>query len=184
LNKYKAGKTKESDNNDIRKFLIINEHLPFEDKMHVALNESAIEAQLQYAGCFILVSNWIKDTQEAINIYISKNFIEKTFEHSTENLGFERLYLENTMRQESIFFVAFVGLILISRIYQSMSDSRLIMKLTYKSVIKKIRRLSYFYDHEKKVTLNAISKEVIDLFEIFNVEVPSKENIAEFIKML
>jgi transposase len=160
LNKYKTGKTKESDNNDIKKYLIINEHLPFEDKMHVMVNELAIEAQLQFSGCLILVSNWIEDTQEALNIYRSKDFIEKSFEHFKEKLGLERIHLKNSRRLESKFFVAFVGLILISRIYQIMSDARLFKKLTYKSLIKKIRRLSYFYDLDKTLLLMQSQKKL------------------------
>jgi transposase len=184
LKKYREGKTKKSDNEDIKKFLVIDKHLPFEDKMHVAVNEPAIEAELETAGCLILLSNWVEDTQEALNIYRSKDFIEKSFEHFKEKLGLERIHLKNSRRLESKFFVAFVALILISRIYQVMSDARLFKKLTYKSVIRKIRRLSYFYDINKNVTLNTITKEVRNLFEIFKVPIPSEENISEFIKML
>jgi transposase len=184
LKKFKEGKIKKSDQDDIKKFLVINKHLPFEDKMHVVVNETALETELETAGCFILLSNWIDDAQEALNIYRSKDFIEKSFEHFKEKLGLERIHLKNSRRLESKFFVAFVALILISRIYQVMSDARLFKKLTYKSVIRKMRRLSYFYDINKKVTLNAITKEVKNLFEIFKVSIPCDEIISDFIKML
>ncbi len=88
-----------------------------------AVKEDACESAKKLYGYFVLLSNDIKDPITALQIYRSKDVVEKAFGNIKERLGGRRMLVSSEASLEGKLFVQFIALIYLSYIRKHMIDS-------------------------------------------------------------
>ena len=84
----------------------------------VKIRHEVIEKELQYKGWLILISNHIYSTTEAIEIYRSKDVVEKGFMKLKNCLDLGRLRVHSDHKMQSKLFIGFIALILMAHIHK------------------------------------------------------------------
>ncbi len=114
----------------------------------VNIREDVIKKELAYAGWLVLVSNHVKDKQEAIDIYRDKDVVEKGFDRYKNCLDLNRFRVhgDNSMHNKS--FVGLIALILMSAIHIVMKDQDMYRDRTMKQLIRTL-------DKQKLQTIDA-----------------------------
>jgi transposase len=137
----------------------------------VNIREDVIQKILACAGWLVLVSNHVKDKQEAIEIYRDKDVVEKGFDCYKNRLDLNRFRVhgDNSMLNKS--FVGYIALILMSAIHMAMNDQDMYRDRTMKQLIRTL-------DKQKLQTIDGnrilypITKEQKDIYEKFGLDLP------------
>ncbi len=73
-------------------------------------NEEAISKHKRnHIGWFVLVSNHIKDTTKALEVYRSKDAVEKCFDDLKNDLDMKRLRIHSAAAMEGRIFIQFIS---------------------------------------------------------------------------
>jgi transposase len=164
------------------KFFIINDSVSKKSKYHLLDNVEEIDKYLRHKGYLILISNHIKDTQEAYNLYINKDCVEKAFKQYKQNLGMKRLYTGNSKRFTNKAIVAFIALILNSHIHHIMSKKNIYRNYTLSKMLSEINRIHVFLDIDGKYYLKVLTKHQKEILDAFEIPLPNRYIINFFIK--
>ncbi len=81
-------------------------------KVKVAARQEKIEARNRYSGFLVLISNHVRDAEEALRIYRSKETAESAFDDLKNGMDMDRLRIHGEAAMEGKAFLAFLALIL------------------------------------------------------------------------
>ena len=87
--------------------------------------QDAINAVEKNHGYFALISNGVKDPLEALDIYRSKDVVEKAFGNLKERLNMRRTSVSSEENLEGKLFIQFIALIYLSYISKAMNTNQL-----------------------------------------------------------
>ncbi|MCX6056489.1 MAG: hypothetical protein NTZ74_16570 [Chloroflexi bacterium] len=90
--------------------------------------QEAIDEAKKNDGFFVFMSNCIKDPFEALDIYRSKDLVEKTFGNLKERLNRRTTTVSSDINLEGKLFVQFIALIYLSYVNKAMSDKNMFKK--------------------------------------------------------
>ncbi len=113
--------------------------------------DAITETEKNY-GYFVLVANGEKDLLEALEIYRSKDFIEKAFGNHKEQLNMRRTFVSSEENLNGKLFVQFVALIFLSYIKKSMHDNNLFKDFTTQELLDEFDVIERFEQLGKKLT--------------------------------
>jgi transposase len=82
--------------------------------VQIKYKDEAIQKQMSRFGYFALLSNEIKGSSEALEVYRKKDMIEKAFDNLKERLGMKRTTVYSDQTLAGKFFLQFLSLIYIS----------------------------------------------------------------------
>lgn len=82
--------------------------------------------------------------QEALHLYRAKDIVEKAFGNLKERLNLRRLLVSSEQGLDGKFFVAFVGLVLVSRLHRLMKDAKLYDELTMDELLDRLDVIEVF----------------------------------------
>jgi transposase len=133
----------------------------------------AIEAAEKNYGYFALISNGVKDPLDALDIYRSKDMIEKAFGNLKERLNMRRTSVSSEENLEGKLFVQFVALIYLSYIKKAMSDQDLFKNYTMQELLDELDIIECFEQPGRKHRIGEMTKKQKGLFESLNVEIPT-----------
>jgi transposase len=179
---YLNDKLPAKDLNVFNKFFIVDNSKSKKSKYHLLDNTEEIEKFLKYEGYLVLISNQIKDPQEAHYLYVNKDCVEKAFRAYKQNLGMHRIFTGSSKRFTNKAVVAFIALILNSHIYRVMSENKLFRNYTCSQMLRQITQLQAFLDIDDKYYLKPITKKQKEIFEAFQIDIPNRYSINYFIK--
>jgi transposase len=91
--------------------------------IQIKYNDEAIIKHTDRFGYFALLSNEVKDSPEALEIYRKKDMVEKAFDNLKERLGMKRTTVFSDQALAGKLFIQFLSLIFISYIHKHMSVS-------------------------------------------------------------
>jgi len=134
--------------------------------------EAMDEAEKNY-GYFTLISNGVKDPLEAIDIYRSKDMIEKAFGNLKERLNMRRTSVSSEENLEGKLFVQFVALIYLSYIRKEMSNQDLFKTYTMQELLDELDIIECFEQPGRKRRMGEMTKKQMNLYTCLGVEVPS-----------
>lgn len=100
--------------------------------------QDAIDNVEKNFGYFVLMSNSIKDSIEALNIYRTKDIIEKAFENLKEHLNMRRESVASEEGLEGKLFLQFVSLTYLCYIKKAMEDNKLFLKYSMKELLDEL----------------------------------------------
>jgi transposase len=135
--------------------------------------QEAISAVEKYYGYFALLSNGVKDPLEALEIYRSKDLIEKAFGNLKERLNMRRTSVSSEEHLEGKLFVQFVALIYLSYIKKAMSDNNLYKDYTLQELLDELDVIERFDKPGRKPKVGEITQKQKDLYACLGVDSPA-----------
>ena len=135
--------------------------------------QEAIEAAVKNYGYFALISNGVKDPLEALEIYRSKDLIEKAFGNLKERLNMRRTSVSSEENLDGKLFVQFVALIYLSYISKAMSDKQLFKSCTLQELLDELDVIERFEQPGRKHHIGEITKKQMALYESLGVAPPA-----------
>jgi len=151
---------------DVKKYLTIRKT---KNGHTVKIKDDALLSQLETTGCLVLISNHIDNAQEALEIYRTKDVVEKGFWRMKTCLDLARLRVHSDKTMQSKIFIGFIALIICAHIHKTMSDNDLYKLWTMKKMLKILERLKIHHikgDH----ILSPLTFDQKKIFRAFGVE--------------
>ncbi len=138
----------------------------------IAKQEAINEARKNY-GYFALISNEIKDSIEALEIYRNKDLVEKAFGNLKERLNFRRTLVSSDLSLDGKLFVEFIALIYLSYIKKKMQDGNLFKKHTMISLLDEFDIIECFEQKGRKLRWGEMTKKQMGLYLEMGIDPPS-----------
>lgn len=135
--------------------------------------QESIGAVEKYYGYFALLSNGVKDPLEALEIYRSKDLIEKAFGNLKDRLNMRRTSVSSEENLEGKLFVQFVALIYLSYIKKAMSDNNLFKDYTLQELLDEMDVIERFDQPGHKPRVGEITQKQADLYAFLGVQCPT-----------
>ncbi len=135
--------------------------------------QDAISEAEKNFGYFALMSNGVKDPLDAIDIYRSKDMIEKAFGNLKERLNMRRTSVSSDENLDGKLFVQFIALIYLSYIKKAMNDHNLFKNYTMQEVLDNLDIIERFEQPGRKHRIGEITKKQAHLFECLGVALPT-----------
>lgn len=136
----------------------------------ICCKEEEIGKKEKSFGYFSLISNDIKDGSEAIDIYRSKDVIEKAYSDLKNRLSLRRTSVSSEENLEGKLFVQFVALIYLSYIKQKMDEKQLFKKYTLQELLDELDIIEAFRQPGKKPVIGEVTQKQRELFRLLDVE--------------
>lgn len=124
-------------------------------------------------GYFALMSNGVKDPLDAIDIYRSKDMIQKAFGNLKERLNMRRTSVSSDENLDGKLFVQFIALIYLSYIKKAMNDHDLFKNYTMQEVLDDLDIIERFEQPGRKHRVGEITKKQANLFKCLGIAVPT-----------
>jgi transposase len=140
-------------------------------KVNVSVRHEAVEQELVHAGWMVLLTNQVKDAQEALRIYRARDAVEKGFLSCKQDLDLRRLRIHSDETMRAKIFVGFIALILKSAIHVVMQEKRLYRDMTMKELIRTLEKLRLQYIAGNRI-LYPLSKGRKDILSAFAFSPP------------
>jgi transposase len=156
---------------DFENYFVIRKNKNQPSGYSVKVRNDAIEKELQHKGWMILISNHIDNATDAIEIYRSKDVVEKGFMKLKNCLDLGRLRVHSDHRMQSKLFVGFIALILMAHIHKVMSDNGMYEHTSLKKMIKTLERLRVQYINDNRI-LYPLTADHKAIFKAFNLPHP------------
>lgn len=134
--------------------------------------DAIAEVEKNY-GYFALISNGVKDPLDALEIYRSKDIIEKAFGNLKERLNMRRTSVSSEENLDGKLFVQFVALIFLSYIKKAMSDNDLFKNFTMQELLDELDIIERFDLPGHRHHIGEMTKKQLYLYECLGVNVPS-----------
>ena len=166
-----SGKRKPEHEKLYAKYFEINE-TPVRGVSLIPKQEPIDKAQRNY-GYFALLSNGIKDPLEALEIYRSKDLVEKAFGNLKERLNMRRTSVSSDESLDGKLFVQFVALIYLSYIKKVMSEQNLFKNYTLQELLDEFDVIERFEQPGREHHIGEMTKKQMELYGCLGVSVPS-----------
>ena len=139
--------------------------------LQVAYDEEAISYHKKNRiGWFVLATNDIKDKVKALEIYRSKDAVEKNFDDLKNDLDMKRLRIHTQATMDGRIFIQFIALILTTRLKEIMREHNWFQNHNLQEVLeemKSIREVSIKGKRKKLVTqLTGFQSEIVELYKL------------------
>ena len=131
-----------------------------------------IEAEKEYAGYFVILTNHYKDPQQVLEIYRNKDVVEKSFNDLKNDLDLDRLRIHTDDAMQGRIFIGFISLILMSYIREKMRVHGMYSKYTFKELIAEVKKLKVIIFKGGKKLLTEVSKSQKVIFNAMEMKVP------------
>lgn len=139
----------------------------------VIVKQKEIDQAKKNYGYFAMLSNEIKDPIKALELYRSKDLIEKAFENLKDRLSFKRTLVSSEQSLDGKLFVEFIALIVMSHIKRKMQESELFKKYTMQEMLDQIDLIECFEQKGRKLRYGEITKKQSDIYEALGIKPPA-----------
>lgn len=135
--------------------------------------QNAIDKAEKNYGYFVLLSNDIKDPLDALQIYRSKDLIEKAFGNLKERLNLRRTSVSSEENLDGKLFVQFVALIYLAYIDTAMREKGLYNSYTLHELLDELDVIERFEYPGKQCHIGEVTKKQLELYQLLGVEAPT-----------
>lgn len=163
-----SGKRKPEHEKDYARYFTVNE-TPVRGLKVTPNNEAMNKARRLY-GCFVLISNEVKDPIEALQLYRTRDVVEKAFGNLKERINCRRTLVSSESSLEGKLFVTFVSLIYLSYIKNRMQENDLFSKYTITGLLDELDVIECFTEPGKAPIQGEVLKKQEDLFTAMDVK--------------
>ena len=140
----------------------------------VRRNEDKINEALKYKGFNIIISNDLRDAQEVLNLYRSKDAIEKTFDNMKNELDMKRLRVHSDTAMTGRTFLGFISLIFYAWLDKKMKEKNLYKAYTQEEVMYEMKKLKIVELSSGKKIMTEITKKQKTLLKALEIPEPQK----------
>jgi len=150
-------------------FFII--HTTPERGTKVEYNEEAIKEHKQKRiGWFVLATNDIKDKVHALEVYRSKDAVEKCFDDLKNDLDMKRIRMHSAATMEGRIFLQFIALLITTRLKEVMNDAGWFHKYNLQEVLNEMKSVRQVQLEGSRTTytteLTGFQKEISKLYHL------------------
>jgi transposase len=139
----------------------------------IQYKNEAIEKHMDNIGYFVLLSNDIKDSVAALEIYRKKDMVEKAFDNLKERLEMKRTSVHSDGTLAGKFFIQFLALIFVSYIHKHMRDNDLYRNYTMQSLLDSLDVIERFDYEGIKSHCSEITEKQKKIYACFGVTPPT-----------
>lgn len=164
-NSLKNGTIKR-DNPSVKKYFKLRKT---QNGLHITRNTIEIEKHLITVGFFVILSNDSKDPQYVLNIYRSKDVVEKSFENLKNELDLDRLHVHSDKAMHGRIFIGFISLILASFIRNVMREQALYKNFTFVSLLSELKKLKIVVFKDNKTVFTEYTKKQKAILKAFGI---------------
>ena len=141
--------------------------------LHIHRNVQAIEKDTALYGFFVILTNDSKDARYVLEVYRTKDVIEKSFDNLKNDLDLNRLNIHSDAAMEGRVFLGFISLILSSYIRNVMHQNKLYKSFTFSSLLTELKKLKLIHFAGGRTMLTEVTKTQKDIFEDFEIKLPN-----------
>ena len=150
---------------DVQKYLTIRKT---KSEHTVKIKDNVAMSEFETTGFLVLISNHIDNAQEALEIYRTKDVVEKGFWRMKVCLDLARLRVHSDRAMQSKIFIGFIALIICAHIHKIMSDNDLYKSWTMKKMLKILERLKIHHIKSDHI-LSPLTKDQKKIFTAFGL---------------
>lgn len=140
-------------------------------KIIVKTKEEEISNTLKNTGYFVILSNYISQPREALELYRNKDCVEKSFDNLKNALDLKRLNLQSQKSMGNRLFIAFIALILKSHIHKIMKANKLYKNLSFNKIVCELKKIKQYTFANNKTVNSEIGKIAKNVLSCFGVQV-------------
>jgi transposase len=168
-----AGKSIDDIDENYRHYLVV--HNTPKRGLRVEFNDEGIRNyRKRYSGFFCILSNKIKDANEALRVYRNKDVVENCFDDLKNHMDMKRLRVHSAQTMDGRLFLQFLALIYVSSIRTKIKEDKSLKYFSVRKVMEEMEtlvRVKYSNRYGQVYTeTTPIQRRIIDLFDI---ELPS-----------
>jgi len=126
----------------------------------------------KFPGYFALISNKEKDPLKALQLYRSKDIIEKAFGNLKERLNMRRTSVSSEENLDGKLFVQFIALMILAYIDKAMRDRSLYKNFTLQGLMDELDIIERFERPGKKPYVGEITKKQLMIYDAMGVAPP------------
>lgn len=126
--------------------------------------DKAMEETRKHYGYFVLLSNEVKDPVTALELYRSRDVVEKAFGNLKDRLNCRRTLVSSDLSLEGKLFVEFIALIYLSYIKKKMQERKLFSKYTMQGLLDELDVIECFTEPGKAIIQGEVLKKQEQLF--------------------
>jgi transposase len=141
--------------------------------IQITVNQEAVTDAKRYYGFFALISNQRMDAITALEVYRTKDVVEKAFGNVKDRMNMRRMLTSSERSLEGKLFVSFVGLILLSYLKKQMQDTRLFETYTMNQVFDTLDVIECYAYPEKRLQSRDLLDKQRDLYQSLGIKPPS-----------
>ncbi len=132
-------------------------------------NQEAINQARERYGFFTLISNDIKDPVAALQLYRTRDVVEKAFGDLKDRLNMRRALTSSESALEGKLFVEFIALIFLSSIKKRMETADLFSKYTLHEVLDELDVIECYLEPGKAPVQGEVLKKQEELYRSLGV---------------
>ncbi len=140
--------------------------------VRVMPRQAAMDEAKSRFGFFLLLSNEVKTSQMALEIYRNKDVVEKAFGNIKERLNGKRMLVSSNASLEGKLFVEFIALIYLSYIKKQMSEKNLFRQYTIQGLLDEVDLIECFTEPGKSLIVGEVLQKQRQLFKDMDVLSP------------
>jgi len=148
-----------------------------EGTYNIHRKEDVIREQLELTGYFVILSNDSKDSEYILNIYRTKDVVEKSFDNIKNELDLERLRIHSDKAMEGRIFIGFIALIITSYIRKIMEDKNLYSSYSLSKLYSELKKLRLIEFKNGKQVLTELTSNHKAIFKAFNLKAPAPSSL-------
>jgi transposase len=141
--------------------------------VHVVPKQDVIDEAEKNYGYFVLLSNSLKDPVRAIEIYRSKDMVEKAFYDLKDRLSLRRASVSSEGNLEGKIFIQFVALIFLSYIKKAMDEHSLFKSYTMQEMIDELDVIELYKQPGKRACIGEMTNNQRALYQYMGVDMPT-----------
>jgi transposase len=123
-------------------------------------------------GFFVLLSNEVKTSQMALEMYRNKDVVEKAFGNIKERLNCKRMLVSSDASLEGKLFVELIALIYLSYIKKQMGEKNLFKQYTLQGLLDEVDLIECFAQPGKALTVGEVLQKQRQIFKDMDVSAP------------
>jgi|LSQX01.1.fsa_nt_gb transposase len=124
----------------------------------LSVKEEAVRAAKERFGFFALLSNDVKDPVVALELYRTRDVVEKAFWNIKERLNLRRTLVSSESSLEGKLFVEFIALIYLSYIKKKMEEKKMFGKYTMHEMLDELDVIECFKEPGKGLRTGEVLK--------------------------
>jgi transposase len=146
------------------------------EQLEITRNTKALSQRLAKTGATLMLTNHPDlDREKVLELYRRKDYLEKTFDVLKNELDGKRLRGHSKDAINGRLFIKFISLILYSVLENKMREKDFFKQYTLREIMYELKKLRIIEMNNGKLYLTEISKRQRELFNKFEVEIPSVE---------
>lgn len=138
--------------------------------IRVSIKEEAIRLAKERFGFFPLLSNEAKDPVKALELYRTRDVVEKAFWNIKERLNLRRTLVSSESSLEGKLFVEFVALIYLSYLKKKMDENKLFEKYSMHELLDELDVIECFKEPGKELRVGEVLKKQEQIYRDLGVK--------------